>query len=113
MSAQTTPRPIRWDGAAVVKLYPGGVTYTRLPSGRYERVPLREGDIFLMQPHMLHSPQRPEPARQHRRALAPGTDAALAGPVLGGGRSRGGAAEMIPGYELGSSAEIANAQSGS
>ncbi len=29
--------------------------------GRYERVRLREGDIFLMPPHLLHSPQRPEP----------------------------------------------------
>jgi 3-hydroxyanthranilate 3,4-dioxygenase len=29
--------------------------------GRCERVNLREGDIFLMPPHMLHSPQRPEP----------------------------------------------------
>lgn len=29
--------------------------------GRYERVDLREGDIFLMPPHTLHSPQRPEP----------------------------------------------------
>ena len=29
--------------------------------GRYERVPLKEGDIFLMGPHLLHSPQRPEP----------------------------------------------------
>jgi 3-hydroxyanthranilate 3,4-dioxygenase len=28
--------------------------------GRYERVHLREGDIFLMAPHLLHSPQRPE-----------------------------------------------------
>jgi len=28
--------------------------------GRYERVHLKEGDIFLMSPHMLHSPQRPE-----------------------------------------------------
>jgi 3-hydroxyanthranilate 3,4-dioxygenase len=28
--------------------------------GRYERVPLREGDMFLMAPHTLHSPQRPE-----------------------------------------------------
>ena len=27
---------------------------------RYERVDLREGDIFLMPPHTLHSPQRPE-----------------------------------------------------
>lgn len=29
--------------------------------GRYERVELHEGDIFLMAPHVLHSPQRPEP----------------------------------------------------
>ena len=29
--------------------------------GRYEQVPLREGDIFLMPPRLLHSPQRPEP----------------------------------------------------
>lgn len=29
--------------------------------GRYERVDLREGDMFLMAPHVLHSPQRPEP----------------------------------------------------
>jgi 3-hydroxyanthranilate 3,4-dioxygenase len=28
--------------------------------GRYERVDLNEGDIFLMAPHVLHSPQRPE-----------------------------------------------------
>lgn len=29
-------------------------------AGRYERVDLAEGDIFLMPPHTLHSPQRPE-----------------------------------------------------
>jgi 3-hydroxyanthranilate 3,4-dioxygenase len=28
--------------------------------GRYEHVPLKEGDIFLMPPHLLHSPQRPQ-----------------------------------------------------
>jgi 3-hydroxyanthranilate 3,4-dioxygenase len=28
--------------------------------GRYERVDLKEGDLFLMAPHVLHSPQRPE-----------------------------------------------------
>jgi 3-hydroxyanthranilate 3,4-dioxygenase len=28
--------------------------------GRYERVDLKEGDIFLLPPHVLHSPQRPE-----------------------------------------------------
>jgi len=27
--------------------------------GRYERVELRAGDIFLLPPHVLHSPQRP------------------------------------------------------
>ena len=29
--------------------------------GRYERIELHEGDVFLMAPHVLHSPQRPEP----------------------------------------------------
>ncbi|MEO6031884.1 MAG: 3-hydroxyanthranilate 3,4-dioxygenase [Burkholderiaceae bacterium] len=29
-------------------------------AGRYERVDLKEGDLFLMAPHVLHSPQRPE-----------------------------------------------------
>lgn len=28
---------------------------------RFERVTLKEGDIWLMPPHVLHSPQRPEP----------------------------------------------------
>lgn len=28
--------------------------------GRYERVDLKEGDIFLLPPHVHHSPQRPE-----------------------------------------------------
>lgn len=31
-----------------------------LDRGRYERVELREGDIFLLPKHVLHSPQRPE-----------------------------------------------------
>ena len=34
--------------------------------GHFERVELKEGDIFLMPPHLLHSPQRPEP---HSRCL--------------------------------------------
>ncbi|MFN0163182.1 MAG: 3-hydroxyanthranilate 3,4-dioxygenase [Burkholderiales bacterium] len=29
--------------------------------GRYERVDLKEGDIFLLPAHVRHSPQRPEP----------------------------------------------------
>lgn len=28
--------------------------------GRYDRVHLKEGDMFLMAPHVIHSPQRPE-----------------------------------------------------
>ncbi|NMG66000.1 3-hydroxyanthranilate 3,4-dioxygenase [Azoarcus indigens] len=28
--------------------------------GRYERVELKEGDMWLMAPHVIHSPQRPE-----------------------------------------------------
>lgn len=28
--------------------------------GRYERVNLKEGDVWLMSPHVIHSPQRPE-----------------------------------------------------
>ncbi|GBL58283.1 3-hydroxyanthranilate 3,4-dioxygenase [Pseudomonas citronellolis] len=40
--------------------------------GRYERVDLKEGDIYLMAPHVIHSPQRPEPGSlclviEHRR----------------------------------------------
>lgn len=29
--------------------------------GQYERVHLKEGDVWLMPPHVAHSPQRPEP----------------------------------------------------
>lgn len=29
--------------------------------GRYERVDLKEGDVFLLPPHVLHSPQRKQP----------------------------------------------------
>lgn len=29
-------------------------------AGRYERVDLKEGDIYLLPPHVRHSPQRPE-----------------------------------------------------
>lgn len=29
-------------------------------AGHYERVDLKQGDVFLMAPHVLHSPQRPE-----------------------------------------------------
>lgn len=28
--------------------------------GRFERVPLKQGDVFLLPPHVRHSPQRPE-----------------------------------------------------
>jgi 3-hydroxyanthranilate 3,4-dioxygenase len=33
-----------------------------LDRGKYDRVDLKEGDLFLMAPHVLHSPQRPEVA---------------------------------------------------
>jgi 3-hydroxyanthranilate 3,4-dioxygenase len=39
-------------GEAVLKLIDNGARYD---------VPLREGDIFLMPPHVRHSPQRPMP----------------------------------------------------
>jgi 3-hydroxyanthranilate 3,4-dioxygenase len=29
--------------------------------GKFERIPLREGDVFLLPAHVRHSPQRPEP----------------------------------------------------
>lgn len=29
--------------------------------GQYEKVHLKEGDVFLMSPHVIHSPQRTEP----------------------------------------------------
>jgi 3-hydroxyanthranilate 3,4-dioxygenase len=29
-------------------------------NGTYDRIDLREGDVFLMAPHVIHSPQRPE-----------------------------------------------------
>ncbi len=29
--------------------------------GRFERIDLKEGDIFLQPPHLIHSPQRPDP----------------------------------------------------
>jgi 3-hydroxyanthranilate 3,4-dioxygenase len=30
-------------------------------NGHFDRIPLKEGDIFLLPPHLRHSPQRPEP----------------------------------------------------
>lgn len=38
-------------GDMVLKLYEGGEFYD---------VPIREGDIFLLPPHVRHSPQRPQ-----------------------------------------------------
>ena len=32
-----------------------------LEDGRPRDVPIREGDIFLLPPHVRHSPQRPSP----------------------------------------------------
>jgi len=30
-------------------------------NGHFDRITLKEGDIFLLPPHLRHSPQRPEP----------------------------------------------------
>ena len=38
----------------------GNASLLTVADGRYERVPLREGDIFLLPGHVRHSPQRPE-----------------------------------------------------
>ncbi len=38
----------------------GNASLLTVSDGRYERVPLREGDIFLLPAHVRHSPQRPE-----------------------------------------------------
>jgi len=40
------------EGDMVLKLYDGTEFYD---------VPIRQGDIFLLPPHMRHSPQRPQP----------------------------------------------------
>lgn len=42
--------------------------------GRYEKVTLKEGDIWLMEPHVIHSPQRPNPGSlclviEHKRPI--------------------------------------------
>lgn len=39
----------------------GNASLLTVARGRFERIPLREGDIFLLPPHVRHSPQRPEP----------------------------------------------------
>jgi 3-hydroxyanthranilate 3,4-dioxygenase len=31
--------------------------------GRFDRIDIREGEIFLLPAHVIHSPQRPEPGR--------------------------------------------------
>ena len=44
--------------------------------GQFERVDLNEGDIFLLPPHVQHSPQRPDPNSRCtviERQRAPGT----------------------------------------
>lgn len=40
--------------------FKGNAHLVILDRGKYERVDLREGDIFLLPKHVLHSPQRPE-----------------------------------------------------
>lgn len=40
--------------------FKGNAHLVLLDRGKYERVDLNEGDIFLLPAHVLHSPQRPE-----------------------------------------------------
>lgn len=40
--------------------FKGNAYLLMLDRGKYDRVDLKEGDLFLMAPHVLHSPQRPE-----------------------------------------------------
>jgi 3-hydroxyanthranilate 3,4-dioxygenase len=40
--------------------FKGNAWLNIMDRGKVERVDLKEGDIFLMPPHMRHSPQRPE-----------------------------------------------------
>ena len=39
----------------------GNMVLRLFESGRPRDMPIREGDIFLLPPHVRHSPQRPEP----------------------------------------------------
>lgn len=39
-----------------------GTAYLNIwDNGRFDRIDLKEGDIFLQPPHLIHSPQRPDP----------------------------------------------------
>jgi 3-hydroxyanthranilate 3,4-dioxygenase len=40
--------------------FKGNASLIVLDRGRFERIPLREGDVFLLPAHVRHSPQRPE-----------------------------------------------------
>jgi 3-hydroxyanthranilate 3,4-dioxygenase len=39
----------------------GNASLLTVTGSKFERIPLREGDIFLLPSHVRHSPQRPEP----------------------------------------------------
>ncbi|MDB5999136.1 MAG: 3-hydroxyanthranilate 3,4-dioxygenase, partial [Rhizobacter sp.] len=41
--------------------FKGNAWLNVMDRGKVERVDLKEGDIFLLPPHVRHSPQRPEP----------------------------------------------------
>ena len=41
--------------------FKGNASVMVVDRGKFERIHLREGDIFLMPAHVRHSPQRPEP----------------------------------------------------
>ncbi len=40
--------------------FKGNASLLMWDRGQYDRLHLKEGDMFLMAPHVLHSPQRPE-----------------------------------------------------
>ena len=41
--------------------FKGNAYVNIMDRGKMERIDLKEGDMFLMPPHLRHSPQRPEP----------------------------------------------------
>ncbi len=59
----------------------GNMVLRILEDGKPRDVPIREGEIFLLPPHVRHSPQRPEPAsrglvieRQRPKGLIDGSE---------------------------------------
>ena len=63
--------------------FKGNAYLVVLDRGKYERVDLREGDIFLLPAHALHSPQRPEAGSQSWiRSSRAGSNASRVSPPM-------------------------------